>query len=538
MAIPISERLTIVAGHNGIGKSTILGLLANGSGLTGGTGQGSAEQTSYFNRLYQGNLNDIIHIDFESEWEQVESLDLPAPKLVYEVDGRLLTKRCALTQRSERREVRVVPRSVPHKAFVSDTGIRVGSDGKVPLPTIYLGMTRMLPIGEADPEWVKTAADTTIDGTDGKFIRDFIAKIIYLSTTPEDGTITTQTITGTTKVSKHPAYSHSTRAISLGQDSLSSIATALASFRRLKREWNEYPGGLLVIDELDAGFHPHAQRELVKNLKSVARNLSLQIVATSHSMTLIEAVHPDLSDAPDKTLLPDSVVYLADTARPRLLPIQSVDAIRRDMNLEAPGAPTSRTPEIKAYLEDPEAYFILKRLLTRKFRSTIKSEVGVRIAAIPLSAGCENLKGFVKKDDYFKTVVIVVDADSGIGPRSAKNICQLPGERSGARGLSPEGTLFNFLKRIADGGEVDAQNRLFREAITTDQIRANLLDGKEQVGDREAAKAWFNLHADLISDWKIVELWAELHSDEVEKFQERFLDCVREARTAGLKYVL
>ncbi len=32
--INFSERITLIAGHNGIGKSTILGLVANGSGLT------------------------------------------------------------------------------------------------------------------------------------------------------------------------------------------------------------------------------------------------------------------------------------------------------------------------------------------------------------------------------------------------------------------------------------------------------------------------------------------------------------------------
>lgn len=33
LTINISERLTVIAGHNGIGKSTLLGLIANGSEL-------------------------------------------------------------------------------------------------------------------------------------------------------------------------------------------------------------------------------------------------------------------------------------------------------------------------------------------------------------------------------------------------------------------------------------------------------------------------------------------------------------------------
>jgi len=48
MRIPVSDRMTLVAGHNGIGKSTILGVAANASGLT------SAMYRSYFDRTYQG----------------------------------------------------------------------------------------------------------------------------------------------------------------------------------------------------------------------------------------------------------------------------------------------------------------------------------------------------------------------------------------------------------------------------------------------------------------------------------------------------
>lgn len=43
---------------------------------------------------------------------------------------------------------------------------RVGTDGKVPIPTIYLGMTRMLPIGETEPASVRTAKVRNFDHDD------------------------------------------------------------------------------------------------------------------------------------------------------------------------------------------------------------------------------------------------------------------------------------------------------------------------------------------------------------------------------------
>ena len=39
LTINISERLTVIAGHNGIGKSTLLGLIANGSELKSSEGK-------------------------------------------------------------------------------------------------------------------------------------------------------------------------------------------------------------------------------------------------------------------------------------------------------------------------------------------------------------------------------------------------------------------------------------------------------------------------------------------------------------------
>jgi energy-coupling factor transporter ATP-binding protein EcfA2 len=273
-----APRITLIAGHNGIGKSTILALVANGSGLT------DSEHSSYTGKTFQGNLNEIIHLDYESEFSDKKIANtLPKPVLEYSLDGQAFKKRCALTKRTvpatetkaARLEARVVPRNIPLKDFaVPGSEIVIGSASKVPIPTIYLGMTRMLPIGESDPEMVENTPDTLINPLDVDFITSFVNGVIGVGANiGADKSITTQSIKGTNKTTKHPAYSHSPKTVSLGQDSLSAIATALASFQKLKREWPDYPGGLLVIDELDAGFHPHAQQKLIKSIGNTAKNL-------------------------------------------------------------------------------------------------------------------------------------------------------------------------------------------------------------------------------------------------------------------------
>jgi len=526
LSINFADRITIVAGHNGIGKSTILGLAANGSGLRDATYQ------SYFSRAFVANLNEIVHLDYAKEFEEYKNndLELPSPYAEYEIDGELIKKRCSITGRTERKEVRVVPRNDPHKDILDQNGeVRVGKDAKVPLPTIYLGMTRMLPVGESNPTWVTNSLDTTMHPDDSAFIQSFISGVIASNLKNETAnTITTQSIKCTRKTAKHPNYSYSAKCISLGQDSLGAIATALASFKKLKREWEEYPGGLLVIDELDAGFHPHAQQRLMQALANAARKLNLQVLATTHSVNLIEAIHPDANPVGPGGKHVDTVIYLTDSASPRVAEDYTLEDIRRDMSLTIPPAvPPEKAKTLKIYLEDAEAHYFLERLLTARFKRRVKREVGVGVKAIPLSMGCENLKGLSRHDPYFKTVLIALDADASVSKaKTNQNIVKLPGATdSTGKGLSPERTLYSFIQALARRNDdfALARAKLAKMRITSDYLRNYLLDGSSNVTNREAAKKWMNARIDNIEQWKIAELWLEEHPTEVAAFEDALI---------------
>ncbi|NKQ13510.1 AAA family ATPase [Pseudomonas sp. SST3] len=80
LTVEFAERITLIAGHNGIGKSTILALVANGSGLT------SKTFSSYTGKLFRGLLNEIIHIDYEKEFlhhQEQETLSKPCIRVRY-----------------------------------------------------------------------------------------------------------------------------------------------------------------------------------------------------------------------------------------------------------------------------------------------------------------------------------------------------------------------------------------------------------------------------------------------------------------------
>jgi predicted ATPase len=511
LEIEFAERLTLIAGHNGIGKSTILGLVANTFGLTS-----SQDSKSYFSEPFYANIERIVYLAL-SEVEAAQKNPSAAPLVQAEVNERIVKKRCAMTKRGRWRRARVVPRTVDR-----EEGDDIGPDAKVPLPTIYLGIRRLASFGEADEKDV-VSQPATIEQEDARLIRSFISSIMQGTELTED--VSHQQIKGSKKRTMQPGYQqHDSLSVSLGQDSLSSIATALASFNQLKRTMGaEYPGGLLVIDELDAGFHPHAIKLLVDALRSYARRLCLQIIATTHSPHLISWVHPEGSGSLNA---PDKVVYLLDTARPRLAPDQSLRGIIEDMTLVETQADEKLS--LCVYFEDQEALDFFDALFPPASRGALSRRLGVKIQLIPLGVGGNHLLGLPSRDPIFKDRVLVVDGDTSIRGASANygNVVKLPcaaGARDKQR--SPENSIRLFLlelSRAIEGPYFEALEGLNTRNATTDKVRARFFaDGVGRSDEREKTKRWWRQHWATIKQWKVINAWASLHQAEVGVFRQR-----------------
>lgn len=122
--------------------------------------------------------------------------------LQYGYSGQSFLKKGNVTGSQNR--LRVVPRNEPKGERVID-GLAIPADGKVPLPTIYLGMMRVIPIGESDPDSVVTSRIAMHDD-DFKLYQDFTNRIIHPGSTEQDGSVTAQLIQGTKKNSLYPKY--------------------------------------------------------------------------------------------------------------------------------------------------------------------------------------------------------------------------------------------------------------------------------------------------------------------------------------------
>lgn len=518
--IQFADRLTLIAGHNGIGKSTILGLVANTFGFTERGGP-----KSYFGEPFYANIERIVYLALAEVAEAQKDI-ASAPVVTASVNGVEVKKRCSMTHRTVWKRARVVPRTIDKSA--DDL---VGQDAKVPLPTIYLGMKRLASAGEADE---KEVASIKLDmhDDDSALMVDFVSAVIL--GTELNTNVTHQTIKGSKKRTAQPGYKvHDAFAVSMGQDSLGSIATSLASFNQLKRNMgDDYPGGLLVIDEMDVGFHPHAIGRLVKSLKTYANRLDLQIIATTHSPRLIEAVHPD-GDGNARSL--DSVVYLLDTKHPRLAPDQSLRAMLSDMDMIPDDEKPSKRPKptLAVYFEDDEAAKFCASLIPNSKKTALSRKYGVRINWIPLGIGGSHLVNLPEKDPLFMDRVLIVDADTTVPKEAAARgntvkLPNVPGTTGVARSL--ENTIKQFLRDISnaqDGQLHEALLKLTTANPSSDKIHVNFFqDGLGESTKRENTKAWWKNHWPKLKRWGVIQQWATVYKAETDAFEVAFENAV------------
>lgn len=518
LRIDIAERLTVIAGHNGIGKSTILGLLTNTFGLTD-----KENYKSYFGDNFYCSIEKIVYLSL-LEAQKSSNVAEHSPMVICNYKGEQLTKRCALTQRKVWRRARVVPRTFGKDEQPTD----VGADAKIPLPSIYLGISRLSSIGEADEKDVVTRS-AEMDPDDSELIKNFISAVITGSKLNEK--TTHQSIKGTRKKTIQPGYEHhEALAVSMGQDSLASIATAFASFNKLKREMGDnYPGGLLVIDEVDVGFHPHAIERLANALKKFSKSLNLQVITTSHSPKFIECIHPE---GKGNTNSPDKVIYLIDTRHPRLADDQSLNAILNDMSLinepvskeASPTAKKEKTPVI-TYFEDTEAMQFFEEIIGKSKKLELSRKCNISLQLIPLGIGGSNLIQLPSKDPFFKQRLLVVDGDTTVKENNYKNghILKLPCPK-GSTGVnrSPENIIKNFIRSMIDSEDENLQNSLRNlntKNPTTDKLENTFFaDGDGESTKRESAKKWWQDHWSQIQEWKIIQEWCKLHENEINSF--------------------
>lgn len=189
-----------------------------------------------------------------------------------------------------------------------------------------------------------------------------------------------------------------------------------------------WKGGMLLIDELDATLHPSAQVKLFQYLLESSKELGLQVCFTTHSLYLLEYTikKAERSGKEGSTNGEIEVNYLApEGEHVKATRNPSYDEMKYDLMMLLP--PENIGVKIKAYVEDDEA-FVFASALLRKYEE--------RIEILSVELGCDNLIKLFEKDDNFRNSLIILDGDAkekikgiDINLRAAaqKTIIALPG---------------------------------------------------------------------------------------------------------------
>lgn len=570
ITIDFAPRLTVIAGHNGIGKSTILGLIANGSELK--------KNKTLLSRDFRADFGELFFLDYYEDFKNRE----PEPSranLTYTILGNEIVKNCEVsgtqkepihktkykkfmvkvptTELTEKQaealkpdffyvyRMRVIPRTINlsklDKTFLEENSI--GNAAKIPIPTIYLGMSRMSPIGEFDWTAIQQKVSLIPPEID-QFIYHIFDSIIPFSDpiNLDDQKTYAHSFNDSNKQSIVPDFGHSSLSISLGQDSLSTIATALASFKHLQREMEEsYQGGILIIDEVEAGLHPRAQRNLIQTLKRLAKELKLQIIMTSHSLTIIKET---LDENTVKKYRADDIIYLMDTNVPYVMENPSYLKIKNDMLLEEvqtkdTDEPTvTRPPKMYVYFEDFEAYDFCMAILDSYNITDTFSYFGKELELVPAKLGCHNLLSLNKTTPHFQQSIIILDSDindlTGNTKEIKKSLLNFPNVitlpindvESPFHGLPPDKLVYSYL---LDKYINRNTNRVFWHKSTPNRLTTNFfLDNLKDIQKyytskvlepinsledvqklhRDPMKNWYNAQRETLKTFNIFGLWA------------------------------
>lgn len=363
-------------------------------------------------------------------------------------------------------------------------GMRQAGDGYIDYPTIFLSMKRLLPLAEDNSNI--TTNDNTLDDEEKEEFKRLHNKILIVQTP-----ITSATgITSKNKQSIGVNTSfYDWNQNSMGQDNLSKIILALFSFKRLKKKFpNDYHGGILAIDELDATMYPASQHELLKVLRKYASDLKLQVIFTTHSLSLLRAMDELKTevDARLETKKQIKIVYLKKVDDEIQIK-KNVDFkyIVLDLNVVAAGA-NRKKHKVVVYTEDKENITFAKAIL--KKRTSDLEFVGIPIACTKL---VDLMTMGIPAFNYPHSIIILdgdVRENKSIMKKlkDTKNVLILPG------GTSPERMLAKFLNDLPDADGLwnsiaDGYSKqvCFRE-VSFDQI----MSGGEL--GRQDAKNWFN----------------------------------------------
>jgi len=395
--INLGKNLTVIAGKNGTSKSTILGLLGQPFSFYG---------AKYFAKKDEGlpeeeknNYLDILGKPFETNFSKLfkfsPTFDIAKEhKYTLSFAESFEKTKCYLNTkpRNVKNPKNHEGKNIRFNHFIDDNFGTYGVYKDFVYPTLYLGLSRIFPIGEAANI---NSSEVVLSEKEEKWLKKNYNNILY-----QTDEITTKKVskdkmdTIGTSTDYYDFFSNSS-----GQDNIGKILISLLSFKRLEQKLKEeYKGGLLLIDEIDATLFAASQIKLFDLLLNESKKLKLQIVMTTHSLEILERT---FKKNPSEVKL----VYL-DKRGKKVIIADNVDSfikVKADITAKIDLSLTKK--KIKIYTEDGMVIKFMKEILkTNKISISKIDFVNVDFSYQQLDYLNSNL-------EEFKNSIIIYDGD-------------------------------------------------------------------------------------------------------------------------------
>ncbi|WP_324743264.1 AAA family ATPase [Pseudomonas veronii] len=510
--IDFGQRITVICGKNGTAKSSILGIIA----------QIFSFSTDYVKKvkLPHTTLTGAPYKSFPGEHFRLSK--------TYDVTGSMKTTihlYDGYTNQPATMQLRIYDykdRPDPRPVVRNNKTIPGTNTSRNPThPVIYLSLKRLTPITQRDG----------YEPYNLQYLNDNMGDFISLNQEllNKRGISRATATTGDIKSAAAFGENYDQDAVSAGEDNAGQLMLALLSFKKLKDEYADYKGGILLIDEADAGLFPAAQLALIKILTRETKKLNIQVIMTTHSPLIIEEIYK-LSTLDHKSY---KTIYLSDTHGPieRRENISWAEIYSDILTKTIEIDDDKYLPKINVYYEDREAVDFFDAIVTKRQLRKVMSPLK------EVNLGCKSYLSLIdhKIPEFFTKSIIVLDADAH-GADVNSTVVLLPGA------LPPDQLLFEFLYNLHDNdpywkNKIKFTKPVFRKAAAALTRRLNLtaptinlLDEikkdsliKNQPPIREAFKNFYKdvdiqkaIHGK--AEYNPFRAWARANKDDCEKF--------------------
>ncbi|HUX56278.1 MAG TPA: AAA family ATPase [Bacteroidales bacterium] len=475
--IKIGEKLTVIAGGNGTGKSSLLGLIGH---MFSFRSKGTVTMNPFYKTLLETQFSEVFRFSPVHDYATQYSYFL----LFH--DGILRN---------------AVSRFIAaNKRFRIDVGIRSKRGyGKVSCPVIYLGLKRLIPLAQESEGSIRLLLANKLSNEDKNLYREWHNRVLVL----EDN-VTPQHMKSRNKEVYFPTCDkYDALGNSAGQDNLAQIILALLSFKRIKEELKDnYPGGILLIDEVETTLYPAAQYQLMHLLLRAAGNYDLQVIFTTHSTDIISyMLNPQERSFYHST----EIIYLYKQ-RGVITVCQEKGSLPRMLaDLKHTVSEQPREPKVNVYLEDEEARIF--------FKGIVKSDLKSKLTISRCKLGADLYGTLLKsKVPEFRKSLIVLDGDQCEKNRLNRNpnVLFLPGS------VRPENLICEFLSGLAE------DDKFWESGLGGYDKQAFLNNKPANTESRDTMKQWFTGEK---PNWgtgcsKLIHRWKSSNETTVNNFNE------------------